>query len=191
VTPRPPIASPDSLVTKLAAHLTISGPLPRMEAIALLEQEGLGFHEAIEALTRAIEAGTLARKDGGAIEAAPVSPRKKNCVLIVDDEPAIRTQLGELLREEGYDVLEAADGYQAMDCLREPPHPSMVLLDLILPGPSGWEVLAWMRELPALASLPVWILSGMGDEIRVDGTNVLTKPPDLDELLAAVARHCK
>jgi CheY-like chemotaxis protein len=190
VTSRSPDDPLDGLATKLAAHLSVAGSLPRMEALAWLESQGLGFHEAIDAVNHGIRAGVLAR-EGGEIGAARVTaPRKKNRILVVDDEPAVRQQLAEVLRDAGYEIVEAVDGYQAMDCLREPPLPALVLLDLILPGPSGWDVLAWMRRVPELAAVPVRILTGMGDEVRVDGAMVLAKPLDLDKLMSAVSAHC-
>ena len=164
VTSRAPVVQLDALANKLAAHLNVVGPLPRMEALAWLESQGLGFHASIEALNGGIRAGVLAREGGEIAATAPSTPRKKNRILVVDDEPLVRQQLVEILRDAGYEIIEAADGYQAMDCLREPPLPALVLLDLILPGPTGWDVLAWMRDVPDLASLPVRILTGMGTE---------------------------
>ncbi len=190
VTSRSPVGQLDGFATKLAGHLNVVGPLPRMEALAWLEAQGLGFHESIEVVNVGIHTGVLSREGGEIAATAMSTPRKKNRILVVDDEPAVRQQLAELLRDAGYDVVEAADGQEAMDRLREPPLPSLVLLDLILPGTTGWDVLAWMREVPELASLPVRILTGMGTEIRVDGEKLLAKPLDLGELLAAVSTYC-
>jgi CheY-like chemotaxis protein len=161
-----------------------------MEVLDSLEAEGLGFREAIEVVARGLAAGVLVRHEDGIAAATSTADRRPNRILLVDDEDALRTALAELLREAGYDVVEAADGFQAMDRLREAPMPSLVLLDLLIPGPTGWDVLAWMRSMPALASLPVRVLTGMGAEIRVEGAKVLGKPLSLTELFAEVAKHC-
>jgi signal transduction histidine kinase/AraC-like DNA-binding protein len=81
-------------------------------------------------------------------------------VLIVDDEPAVReAQKGVVLRGlPGFSVRTAADGASAVNATREE-IPSLVILDLIMPGMGGMEVLEWMRTEPRLRTVPVVILS--------------------------------
>ena len=79
-------------------------------------------------------------------------------LLLVDDDPAVRTMLAKILREEGADVHEAADGQQALDAIAQTP-PDLVLLDLMMPGMSGFEVVARMRATPVTAGIPVVIVS--------------------------------
>ncbi|HVY45797.1 MAG TPA: response regulator [Minicystis sp.] len=176
---------------RLAADLVMSGPRPRMQVLEGLEARGLGFGDAIRVVAFALSRGLVERAgEHGADLAAPAPASKPGRILLVEDEHALRQEVAALLREEGYDVVEAEDGLQAIDLLRDPPAPALVLLDLLMPGATGWDVLAWMRTVPPLAGVPVRVLSAIGAAIRVEGARVLGKPLDLGELLAAVAEHC-
>ena len=107
-------------------------------------------------------------------------------IAVVDDDVYIGDMLEELLRREGYDVLRAYSGTEAV-LLLEGRRPDLVLLDLMLPGLGGESV------LPRLAGIPVIILSARaGIEDKVDllrggAADYLTKPFDTRELLARVA----
>ncbi|HEY8677442.1 MAG TPA: response regulator [Candidatus Dormibacteraeota bacterium] len=79
-------------------------------------------------------------------------------VLVVDDDPEARTMLSKILDEEGARVEVASDGNQAMVAITQAP-PDLVLLDLMMPGMSGFETVARMRALPAAAQIPVIIVS--------------------------------
>lgn len=108
-------------------------------------------------------------------------------ILVVEDEESIRMPLVLLLRSEGYEVLEAADGDRAVDvALRE--DPDAVLLDLMLPGRDGFEVLRALREDRLTAT--VLILSARGSEFdRIRGfeygaDDYVVKPFSTAEVLA-------
>jgi CheY-like chemotaxis protein len=109
-------------------------------------------------------------------------------VLVVDDESDIREAVAELLADEGYEVLDAGDGAEALRMAREH-HPSIVLLDLMMPGMSGWEFCARRRDDPELARIPVIVLSAVGGEQGLDAAGYLQKPFELDDLLTAVRAH--
>jgi len=79
-------------------------------------------------------------------------------VLVVDDDPEARILLAKILGEEGARVELASDGNQAMASVQDAP-PDLVLLDLMMPGMSGFETVARMRALPAAAQIPVIIVS--------------------------------
>jgi CheY-like chemotaxis protein len=110
-------------------------------------------------------------------------------VLLVEDDAWIRTFLRDVLSDEGYDVLEAADGRTGLR-LAGHEHPDVVLLDLAMPEFTGVEVLRDLRQLPRTQKIPVLILSAYPnvlpthDAERVAG--VLTKPLNVPELLSAV-----
>lgn len=106
-------------------------------------------------------------------------------MLVVDDDLAIREVVSEVLRDEGYDVTCAADGVQAMDALRRAPQPDLMLLDLMMPVMSGWEVLEQVQENSDLRKVPIVIVSAM---TAPGGHEHLAKPIDLDRLLATVGR---
>ncbi len=112
-------------------------------------------------------------------------------VLVVDDEEDIRSLLVAELARDGLAARGAATGLEALDLARRI-HPSLVLLDLMLPGLSGTEVCRRLRSDPATAAVPIIILSARGEEIdRVVGFEVgaddyVTKPFSVRELLLRV-----
>ncbi len=114
-------------------------------------------------------------------------------VLIVDDEPNIVTALEFLLKRSGYDVRLATDGGQA---LREVDdyRPDVVLLDVMMPVKSGYEVCQKLRERPDLAGIRIVMLSAKGSEAEVNkglslGADLyITKPFSTRELVATIDR---
>ena len=106
-------------------------------------------------------------------------------ILVVDDDEAIRDVIADLLREQGYDVTTAENGAVALREIRKARHPDVVLLDLMMPVMSGWEVLEQMQGTAELADIPVIVMSAMA----APGTSEhLDKPVDLERLLATVER---
>lgn len=113
-------------------------------------------------------------------------------VLVVDDDPFIRTLLVAWLQEVGYSVLTAGDGQQALEQVHRE-RPDIVLLDLMMPRLDGYGVARWLRERTETKRLPIIVLSAdtrasqklLG--LRVDG--FISKPFDLDEVLARVSEY--
>jgi signal transduction histidine kinase/DNA-binding response OmpR family regulator len=79
-------------------------------------------------------------------------------VMVVDDDPEARTMLTKILKEERAEVIGAASGDEAMAMIAQAP-PDLVLLDLMMPGMSGFEMVARLRAQPAAAGIPVMIVS--------------------------------
>jgi len=79
-------------------------------------------------------------------------------VLIADDDPNILRALSFLMQREGHRVRTAVDGEQALAAIAETP-PDLVLLDLMMPGMSGFEMVARLRAQPGGASIPIMIVS--------------------------------
>lgn len=84
-----------------------------------------------------------------------------NKILLVEDEPFLRSLMTTKLQKEGFDVVEAFDGEDALKKVKEL-KPAIVLLDLILPGIDGFDVLTQIKNDPAVAFIPVIILSNLG-----------------------------
>jgi DNA-binding response OmpR family regulator len=109
-------------------------------------------------------------------------------VLVVDDEPTIREVVVRYLRRDGFQTLEAADGERARE-LVETGKPSLVVLDVMLPGTDGLSLCRWIRSR---SSLPVILLTARGDEVdRIVGLELgaddyVTKPFSPRELAARV-----
>ncbi|TMB26044.1 MAG: response regulator [Deltaproteobacteria bacterium] len=120
----------------------------------------------------------------------PDSPAGPNLVLVVDDDFDIREALSDVLASEGYSVLTAADGGEALERLRGGVRPAVMLLDLMMPRVSGVEVIDALRKDESLSKIPVVVCSanrGYGpDDLGVH--DVLRKPVSVEELLEAVAR---
>ncbi len=114
-------------------------------------------------------------------------------ILLVEDDPNSRYTLARLLEHAGYRVEKASDGPQALRFLQRSA-PSLVLLDLMMPGMGGGEVLRWIRHDTDLKNLKVVILTGdvlseRAAELQsLNADGFLAKPVDFDQLLTMVSR---
>jgi CheY-like chemotaxis protein len=111
-------------------------------------------------------------------------------VLVVDDENDIRQALAEVLTSEGYQVIDARDGQEALDKARQY-HPELVLLDLMMPRMNGWEFRRQQKGDRALARIPVVVLSAFSNDGNVDAEAFIQKPFDVDEIVSAVRRYAR
>ena len=84
-------------------------------------------------------------------------------VIICDDEDVLRRLVRASLREGGYELIDAADGEEALELARRE-EPDLILLDLMMPGRTGLEVLTCLQEDPLLASIPVVMLTARTQE---------------------------
>ena len=114
------------------------------------------------------------------------------CVLVVDDDASIRRLIIAALRREGYAFVEAANGKEALEIMRRN-HPSVVLLDLMMPVLSGWDVLQERARDPELQIPVILVSAARGAEIAqaVDKGiyAFLPKPFDIGAL-SALVRSC-
>lgn len=114
-------------------------------------------------------------------------------VLIIDDDAAIRASLGRLLRMEGYDTAEAADGREGLDAARDA-KPCVILLDLMMPRMNGWEFRDEQRLDASVRHIPVVVISAHGTarqlESSVTAEAYFEKPLDFDRLLQTIEQLC-
>jgi PAS domain S-box-containing protein len=112
-------------------------------------------------------------------------------VLVIDDEAPVRALMRRFLVREGFTVDEASDGAEGIARARER-RPDAITLDVMMPGMDGWEVLARLKDDPALADIPVILLT-IVDEKKVGyalgATEYLTKPIDREALRRALAPY--
>jgi len=107
--------------------------------------------------------------------------RKGAMVLLVDDEDQLRRVMKDLLERQGYTVVEARDGAEALD-EADRHAPDIIILDLNLPGIDGYSVLSQLRSRPATRQLPIIVLTAKGDEdnevrvLQLGADDFLTKP---------------
>ena len=113
-------------------------------------------------------------------------------LLIVDDVPENLTVLGELLQGAGYQVQVARDGQSALRLANARPRPDLILLDVMMPGIDGYEVLRRLRAVPDTAVIPVMFLTALGDPrdeeygLAQGAADYLTKPIQPTVVLARV-----
>ena len=118
-----------------------------------------------------------------------MTPKK---LLVADDEPNIVISLEYLMKREGYDVLVATDGNQALEAIQRE-QPALVLLDVMMPGKTGFEVCQAVRADPALDGVRILMLTAKGRETDVSkglalGANAyMTKPFSTRALVQKVA----
>jgi CheY-like chemotaxis protein len=111
-------------------------------------------------------------------------------VLVVDDNAALRENLAEALELEGYAVAVAASGEAALARLGQEPRPGVVLLDFMMPGMSGADLLVLIRKDPSLAGVRVVMTTGsVGVRSLAPGADaVLMKPFGVRELLSTLKK---
>lgn len=115
-------------------------------------------------------------------------------ILVVDDEPMARNLLRLMLVREGFDVIEAVDGQDALNQLARLT-PDLLILDVMMPGVDGISVCKQLRSQAAFVDMPIVMLSARTDEDSVDegiaagATKYLTKPISASQLALHV-REC-
>ena len=113
-------------------------------------------------------------------------------ILVVDDDPAVRGVVRFTLEDAGYEVLEVDDGRRALDAIAQT-SPDLIVLDLAMPGASGFEVLDARRERRLVLAARVLVLTGRTDprdldrSIELGADDFLVKPFDPDDLARKVA----
>jgi signal transduction histidine kinase len=121
-------------------------------------------------------------------ERPPTTPRQQ--ILLVEDDYAIRDALQGILEDEGYAIVTAENGHQALERLRSQRAPDLILLDLRMPVMDGWQFRAEQKSDPALAGIPVLAISadGSAKAAAIDAQAYLRKPLSTDALLSAISR---
>src|SRR5262245_28252939 len=113
-------------------------------------------------------------------------------ILFIEDDHDIRAALTQILVEEGYAVDGASNGKEALDVLLNGSRPHLILLDLMMPIMNGWQFREVQRSHPALADIPVVLISATTNlkqsAAAIGAVAFLRKPVALDDLLSAVDR---
>jgi two-component system chemotaxis response regulator CheY len=118
------------------------------------------------------------------------------CILVAEDDPSSRAALAELLAELGYEVKTARDGLEGLEWALQSSL-DLVITDLQMPRLDGLALIQRLRELPAHMDVPLILLSGLNDPLQRAGAldrgadDFLTKPVEIDELLARVRLHLR
>jgi CheY-like chemotaxis protein len=113
--------------------------------------------------------------------------------MVVDDDDAIREALQDVLTDEGYDVIGASDGQEALECLNGEHRPSAILVDLWMPVMDGWKFLDALLADARFSRIPLVVLTAARDQRARElcVAEVLTKPVQLHQVLAVLERLTK
>jgi CheY-like chemotaxis protein len=115
-------------------------------------------------------------------------------ILVVDDDTAIRETLRAILEDEGYPVAVAANGREALEVLEAAGPPALCIIDLVMPVMNGWELCAELARRPALAAVPVLLVSANSrldaGPVSLETLHLMQKPISFDRLLEYVERYC-
>jgi len=126
----------------------------------------------------------------------PVSPKKNKQIMVVEDSATTRNVIERMLTKEGYEVLTAKDGIEAVAMFPQT-NPDLILLDIIMPGMDGYETLATLKKYHNLGDTPVIMLTAKDSLLdKVKGkmsgtTEYLTKPFNALELIRKIKSHIK
>ncbi len=131
-------------------------------------------------------------------ELAPTTPPSVRAegaqtILVIDDDAAARDLLQRTLVKEGFHVESAATGPQGLDLARRA-KPAAITLDVMMPGMDGWAVLSAIKADPALAEIPVIMMTVVDDKnlgFALGAVEYLTKPIDWDRLVKAIHKYVK
>jgi len=119
-------------------------------------------------------------------------PGRRPTILVVEDDPDLRLVHSEILSHEGYTVLAASDGVEALELVEDEDPPAMVLLDLRMPRMNGWDLAKRLRLRPGWRDIPIVVVAAhyrIADEAAAIGARAwLHKPVSIDLLLRVVGQ---
>jgi len=114
-------------------------------------------------------------------------------ILVIDDSRVIRMRVRDMLPQGNFEVLEAKDGVEGLDAIREQ-RPNLIMLDFLLPRMSGWEVFQEVQAQPELQHIPLVLMSGRKEEVTEKITEpfeffeFIQKPFEQKELIEAIKK---
>jgi PAS domain S-box-containing protein len=139
----------------------------------------------------ALSGEAVTRGSGGVTPANVSGPAEGTIILLVDDDPQIHHLIGTMLTREGYRVEHASGGAEAVERARTV-RPAVILLDVMMPQVDGWAVLGALKSDPALADIPVVIVSLLDERplgLSLGAAEFLTKPVDRAQLVRTVRAY--
>jgi CheY-like chemotaxis protein len=120
--------------------------------------------------------------------------RSNGYILVVDDAAFMRRMIAGIVRTLGYDVVDAPDGPSAIAAMKQDP-PALVILDIMMPQMTGYQVCEWIRANPATASIPVIVCTAnqerkhLEQAIRAGASDFLCKPVTKKTLEERLVKH--
>ena len=114
-------------------------------------------------------------------------------IILVEDDDDIRNDLATIIGELGYEVLPAAHGEEALEILKEKSNLGVIILDMMMPIMNGWEFLEERKKDSKAKTIPVIVLSALGDNANLGDEGpieYLNKPINLDLLCTHIKKFC-
>ncbi len=117
-------------------------------------------------------------------------------ILVIDDSKVIRSRVKDMLPQGNFEVLEAKDGLEGLNLIRQE-HPNLIMLDFLLPRMSGWEVFQQIQNQPELRTTPLVLMSGRKEEVTekipepFEDFEFIEKPFEQKELVNAIQSAMK
>lgn len=114
-------------------------------------------------------------------------------IVIIDDDPDIRSSLEQILNSEGYNAISFEDGFDFFKYLEDEEKPNLILLDVMMPVMSGWEIQRKLEENPNWKKIPIIFITCRTTETAKDmgkryGIDYIEKPFDIDDLKRRVEK---
>lgn len=115
-------------------------------------------------------------------------------IMVVDDEPDILTTVGQMLEMSGFDVIRANSGKECIKKLTQSPaNPDLIVLDIMMPEVSGWDVAAKIKENPRWNKIPIVFLTAKGDVMSIGmggmtSEDYIVKPFDIKDLIDRIKK---
>jgi DNA-binding response OmpR family regulator len=148
---------------------------------------------AIDHLTKPVDFRQLKAKINRCLQHNSCAIGVRPTVMIIDDEPDVVQLLSNRLTLEGFNTLIAHNGSLALEMLKdEQARPKLILLDVIMPEPSGWDVIAALKSNPTTAAIPVILFSARGAEedikrgYELGARDYIVKPFEIKDLLIEI-----
>ncbi len=159
--------------------------------VSVTSELGRGSTFTIELPLNAAKPAPAVTVPPPAAVAAPRGPG--NCILVIDDDPAVHRLLADALGSEGYDLKFATSGKEGLRLAKEL-RPVVITLDVIMPEMDGWVVLSLLKADPELATIPVIMLTVRADQdfgFAMGVADYLQKPIDRERLIGVLKKYCR
>lgn len=157
--------------------------------VTVESQLGRGTTFKVTLPVRRTTAPAAAPNDRAGVAIVASTSARTNRVLVIDDDATVRDMMRRYLSREGFDVLTAQDGNEGIALAREL-MPSVITLDILMPGFGGWSVLQELKRDPNLAAIPVIMISILDEQqkgIALGASGYLSKPIDRAKLASLLA----
>ncbi|MEY2933567.1 MAG: hypothetical protein RL033_4316, partial [Pseudomonadota bacterium] len=109
---------------------------------------------------------------------------------LIEDEEELREMMRDALELNGYDVVTASEGQQALERISTIQNLCLVILDLVMPGMNGWEFFEQLRQRAEFGAVPVVVYTSSPGKAPRGVTRVLQKPMPFERLLSTVQEFC-